>query len=77
MPHGISNWTFRDVQQFLQAHAFELHHVRGSHYYFRKYFNSRIYMTQVPHHGSKSIPLGTLNAIIRQSGIPKNEWVDS
>ena len=77
MPRGISNWTFRDVQDFLLRHGFQLHHIRGSHYYFKRYKNSRFYMTHVQHHGSKSIPEGTMSAIIRQSGISKEEWVNS
>ena len=75
MPHGISNWTFRDIQNFLVKHDFRLHHIKGSHYYFRKYENGRFYMTHVQHHGAKSIPEGTMNAIIRQSGISKEEWL--
>ena len=27
-------------------------------------------------HGSKNIPIGTMNSIVRQSGIPKNEWLE-
>ena len=76
MPRGISNWTFRDIQTFLLDHGFLPHHVRGSHYYFKKYASGRLYMTHVQHHGSKSIPPGTLNAIIRQSGIQKKEWLE-
>jgi len=75
MSRGISNWTFRDVQTFLLSRGFSLHHIRGSHYYFKKYHASRIYMTHVQHHGPKSIPEGTMSAIIRQSGIPKSEWI--
>lgn len=76
MSHGISNWTFLDVKNFLTEHDFQLHHVRGSHYYFKKYHNDRFYMTHIQYHGSKSIPDGTMNAIIRQSGIPKKEWLE-
>ena len=75
MPRGISNWTFRDVRYFLLDHGFNLHHVRGSHYYFKRYDKGRFFMTHVQYHGAKSIPVGTLNAIIRQSGIPKEEWL--
>lgn len=75
MSRGISNWTFRDVQVFLVKNGFSLHHVKGSHYYFKKYIKDRFYMTHVQHHGSKSIPEGTMSAIIRQSGIAKSEWI--
>ena len=76
MPRGISNWTFRDVQTFLLEHGFALHHVRGSHYYFKKYERNRFFMTHVQHHGATTIPKGTLHAIIRQSGIAKEEWLE-
>ena len=33
-------------------------------------------MTHVQYHGAKSIPEGTMSAIIRQSGIPKQEWLN-
>ena len=77
MSHGLSNWTFRDVQNFLLEHGFTLHHVRGSHYYFKKYEQNRFYMTHMQYHGAKSIPEGTLRAIIRQSGIPKDQWLEA
>lgn len=76
MPRGLSNWAFRDVQSFLLGHGFTLHHVRGSHYYFKRYKKDRFYMTHVQYHGAKSIPEGTMSAIIRQSGIPKQEWLN-
>jgi len=75
MPRSISNWTFKDVQKNLLKNGFVLHHVRGSHHYFKKYTNKIVYMTHVQHHGKKSIPRGTLMAIIRQSGISKEKWV--
>ena len=77
MPRGISNWTFRDIQTFLLKHGFTHHHVRGSHYYFKKYANERLYITHVQHHGAKSIPAGTMNAIIRQSGISREVWLNN
>lgn len=77
MPRGISNWTFRDVQSFLVEHGFILHHIRGSHHYFKGFKGGKFYMTSVQHHGSKAIPDGTLAAIIRQSGIPKDEWLNA
>ncbi|PIR87546.1 MAG: toxin HicA [Candidatus Harrisonbacteria bacterium CG10_big_fil_rev_8_21_14_0_10_45_28] len=76
MTRGISNWTFKNVQTFLLKNGFSLHHIRGSHYYFKKYTSGKIYMTHVQHHGKKSIPKGTLMAIIRQSGIPKEKWIE-
>ncbi len=76
MPRGKSNWTFRDVEQFLKAHGFVLHHVRGSHYYFRGYQAKLLRVTHVQYHGAGSIHPKTLGSIIRQSGIPKEEWME-
>ncbi len=33
MSHGVFNWTFRDVTDFLRSHGFTLTHVEGGHYY--------------------------------------------
>ncbi len=69
------NWTFGDVQSFLKAHGFQLHHTRGSHYYFTRLHHGRLAMTHVQYHGAKSIPPGTMGSIIKQSGIPKVDWL--
>ena len=75
MPRGLLNWTFRDVQNFLKAHGFRLHHTRGSHYFFQRLHHGRLWLTHVQYHGSKSIPPDTMRAIIEQSGIPKEKWL--
>jgi len=75
MPRGKSNWTFRDVESFLRDHGFSLHHVRGSHHYFRGFYQDQLRMTHVQYHGSDSIHPKTLGSIIVQSGIPEKEWL--
>ncbi len=75
MPRGKSNWAFRDIERFLKAHGFVLHHVRGSHYYFRGWQGKQLRMTHVQYHGAGAIHPKTLVSIIRQSGIPESEWV--
>ena len=75
MSRNLSNWTFREVHNFLLDRGFTLHHKRGSHFYFKKYVTGKIYMTHVQYHGAKSIPPGTMSAIIRQSGITRDEWL--
>ena len=68
---SLRNWTFRDVRKFLHKNGFHLERKRGSHFHFVK--NEKHPVT-VQNHGNKSIPIGTMNSIIRQSGIPKEEW---
>jgi len=75
MPRGKSNWTFKDVEKFLRNKGFVLHHVRGSHHYFRGFQDGEIKMTHVQYHGSSSIHPKTLGSIIKQSGIPEEEWL--
>lgn len=74
MMRGKSNWTFRDVKKFLESRGFALHHVRGSHHYFRGFASERLRMANVPSHGSGPIHPKTLGSIIAQSGIPEEEW---
>ena len=75
MPHGLLNWTFNDVQSFLKARGFQLHHTRGSYYYFMRLHQGRLRLTHVQYHGSKAIPPDTMRSIVKQSGIPKEEWL--
>lgn len=73
MPNKLFNWTFKDVVSFLKEHGFRHHHIRGSHHY---YIANRdgMHMVCVPFHGNKAIKGPTMKGIIRQSGIPKEEW---
>lgn len=77
MTRGKRNWTFRQVQTFLRAHGFFLHHIRGSHHYFRGAYNGKLRMAHVQYHGAGSIHPKTLGSIIKQSGIPADEWIDN
>lgn len=77
MPRGKRNWTFKQVQSFLLAHGFILHHVRGSHHYFRGFHSGKLWSTHIQYHGSKAIHPRTLASVIRQSGIPEKEWLSS
>jgi predicted RNA binding protein YcfA (HicA-like mRNA interferase family) len=75
MTRGKSNWTYRDAKKFLESKGFALHHVRGSHHYFRGLVRGQLRMTHVQFHGSRSIHPKTLGSIIKQSGIPEEEWL--
>ncbi|MDP2691182.1 MAG: type II toxin-antitoxin system HicA family toxin [bacterium] len=56
----------------LLKHGFQLVRSKGSHQIFK---NQEGFMVPVPFHGKKkSIPLGTALAIIRQSGIAREEF---
>jgi len=76
MTRGKSNWNFRDVKRFLESKGFVLHHVRGSHHYFRGFAGGRLRMTHVQLHGSKTVHPKTLGSIIKQSGVPEEEWLE-
>lgn len=76
MPHGLNNWTFSDVIEFLQTHGFRHTHTRGSHFYYTGSYGGKFRQTHVQYHGRKSIHPRTINSIIRQSGILKKEWLD-
>ena len=72
---GKSNWSFKDVERFLKAHGFILHHIRGSHHYFKGFVAGALRMTHVQYHGSDAIHPKTLGSIIQQSGISEEEWL--
>ncbi len=72
---GKANWTFKDVERFLRGHGFTLHHVRGSHHYYKGFIEGKFRMTHVQYHGSDSIHPKTLGSIIKQSGIPEEGWL--
>jgi predicted RNA binding protein YcfA (HicA-like mRNA interferase family) len=75
MPRGILNWTFKDVVSVLREHRFNLNHIKGSHYYYVGYVAKSLRQVTVPFHGSGTIKPRTLRSIIRQSGIPRDEWI--
>ena len=75
MPRGLHNWNFTDVVKFLKSHGFVQHGAaRGSHFHYKKVASDKNYLVVVAYHGNKSIPRGTMNSIIRQSGIEKRIW---
>lgn len=73
MPRGISNWTNKDVWQFLKTHGFvKEHHDRNPHPFYRGPEGNFVMSLG---HGRQSIVPDTLEGMIRQSGIPKTRWV--
>lgn len=74
MPSGLKNWTCRDVKAFLKERGFYFYEQRkGSHEAWISQDNK--YMVEINIiTGSESYPPRTLETMIRQSGISKNEW---
>ena len=62
------------MEKFLKQHGFVYDKTEGSHFHYYKETLERKFSVVVPKHGSKSVPIGTMNSIVRQSGIPKDEW---
>jgi len=60
----------REVLSILFENGFEKVRTSGSHIRLRK---GNKFVT-VPYHASKVLPIGTLNSIIKQSGIPKEKF---
>jgi predicted RNA binding protein YcfA (HicA-like mRNA interferase family) len=56
----------KEVESILKKNSFYLHHTTGSHKQYR-HMTMNIFVT-VPYH-SKTIPVGTLRSIVRQSGL--------
>jgi predicted RNA binding protein YcfA (HicA-like mRNA interferase family) len=74
MPHGLNNWRFIDVKNFLSGHHFVLSHVEGSHYFYVGTFEGKVRQVCVPFYGAKSLHPKTMKNIIVQSGIPQKTW---
>ena len=58
--------TFRELEKILNANGWYHHHTRGSHYIYRN--KEQNLSIPVPKHKG-DIPKGTLNNILRQTGI--------
>ncbi|MBH0210066.1 MAG: type II toxin-antitoxin system HicA family toxin [Nitrospira sp.] len=60
----------RDVCRILEQHDFQIVRQRGSHIVMQRRVNGGTITVPVPDHAE--IRIGTLQAIIRQSGIPRS-----
>jgi len=69
------NWAFDDVVRFLRDHRFTLNYTSGSHYYYVGHFGGQFRQVHVQFHGAKALKPRTMNGVIKQSGIPKREWL--
>jgi len=77
MPRGYYNWTFNVVVRFLKDNYFILNHTEGSHYFYIGHYGGNFRQVYVSFHGSRAISPRTLKGIIRQSGIPKEKWLET
>jgi predicted RNA binding protein YcfA (HicA-like mRNA interferase family) len=72
MPNGLSNWSEKDVNNFLKEKGFIFYEERkGSHYALINYRTEAIVEINL---NKGSYPIRTLETMIRQSKIQKKEW---
>lgn len=61
--------TARQVEEILAANGYEFRRMKGSHAIW--YSSERRHAVPVPHHGSATIPEGTLQSIFNGANLPK------
>lgn len=66
--------TAKKVIRALERHGFFVHHVSGSHYILKHPGNPILRVTIPYHH--KDLKRSTLNAIIKQTGLTVEEFLD-
>jgi predicted RNA binding protein YcfA (HicA-like mRNA interferase family) len=62
----------RDICKILSGHGFSEIRQRGSHIVMQKQTSEGTTTVPIPNH--KEIRIGTLQSIIRQSGLPRSEF---
>jgi predicted RNA binding protein YcfA (HicA-like mRNA interferase family) len=77
MPHGLRNWAFNDVVNFLKERGFSYSHTRGSHHFYFRPDNPKFPAVCVPFHGRRAIKPWDMRNIVRQSGIPLKAWLEN
>lgn len=75
MPRGVKNWTFKAVVKFLEQYSFFKVRSTASHFHYRRVKTGVTYQVTVPKHGSRAISPRVINNIIKNSGIPKDDWL--
>lgn len=74
MPRGLSNWSYKDVINFLKFHGFSFSNPKeGSHEAWISSGKDKIVEINFIKN-SQSYPELTLKTMIRQSGIDQKEW---
>lgn len=77
MSNGLRGWSAYKVISFLKTQEFVLHRTHGSHFHYKREIDGKVLLVTVAYHGKKDIPIGTMNSIVRQSGIEKDVWMKS
>ena len=67
----VPRLTFRQIAKVVNRNEFDVVRVQGSHH---RFVHPDGRWTVVANHGSRVIPLGTMRAIMRQSGLPDTTW---
>ncbi|HLA09030.1 MAG TPA: type II toxin-antitoxin system HicA family toxin [Pyrinomonadaceae bacterium] len=73
MGERIRRMTAREVERLLKTYGFELISQKGSHRKWR-HAEKRLQVI-VPEHRGRTLPLGTLRAILKSAEIPESEWM--
>ena len=68
----LGTFSGREVCEILERHGFKEVRRKGSHIVMQKRGGNRTVTVPVPNH--KEIRKGTLRSIIRQSGVPREEF---
>ena len=73
MGERVRRMTARELERLLKDFGFELVSQKGSH---RKWRHSdKRLQVIVPEHRGRTLPIGTLRAILKGSEIPESEWI--
>ncbi|MCH9000612.1 MAG: type II toxin-antitoxin system HicA family toxin [Proteobacteria bacterium] len=68
----MRTWKFRDLIRLLEKQGFELDRQSGNSRIYKGIVGGKVRLVSVHYHrGSDDIKPGTLNSMIRQSGLPK------
>lgn len=72
MGERMRRMTAREVEGVLRRHGFQLVSQKGSH---RKWRQPQMGLQViVPEHRGRTLPTGTLRAILKGAEIPESEW---
>lgn len=75
MPRGVFNWTAADVARFIKDYHFTLLHTKGSHVFYVGNYGKAFRQVCIPFHGSHALKPRTFKGIVKQSGIPLEQWL--
>jgi predicted RNA binding protein YcfA (HicA-like mRNA interferase family) len=74
MGERLRRMTAREVEGLLRRYGFQLVSQKGSHRKWRQPETG--FQVIVPEHRGRTLPLGTLRAILKGAEIPESDWKD-